>query len=1446
MKHTQDKGIDSYDFGTIRRRLKPLLLKKKVKMQELNDTQKPATVVPEKPYVDGLPNQAPNSPAKNPLVSYPQDASRAPSALSDAEAQADAYYEKFFGEPASQAPEEENPEQALEIEKVKNEEAIEEVKTLAKPKKVQKATSKNLKGILEGSKTLEVFEKAVELGGKSKNYLTGAGKYGADVFVEGLANTGVDILNFLRETGAINPELDEFRQFDSNIVTNEEKDKLTTGQKVIGEISSILFGVVGAGSMIGTFKRARRAGTIGKKLLVAGESMALGGVVDAVLIPTDQKNVANLLQEYPALRNVVFESLSIDDDDPKSEVRIKNLLVGAGLTGVADTVLRTAVTGVKLIKRVLKAQNSKPAKILQETVEGSHPTNVLNEADSSKEASKKAPKETDIDLEDLDKQEKAEIILNSKSLSEAETKIGVKETKRKVGQALDDSTEMSSSADYEGLANKYKSSTDINKVEGAEHLDVHKVDEATLRFYESLSEMGYKKVDLDKLRKEVEAGILRGKDPDLIDLSLIKEFHESAPSLSMPAIYKIVTTPFDKLPKKLQKAFRKWSGSKGTKSLEGLEIHDIRSAKALQKELESGTEALRKFLLTAENARIAEEAVAQEVAKLIARYNNMATRLSPAQHKAMIEQLDAFRQIFKKTRTVFSVAGKGLSEAQGAPLRGQGKSGLYKELADETTEPVPNMVQTLAERGASIDKDLKNLGQFESKQVSDFASEVLLSDMVSDDALKVLAQNPEDTYKAVVYGKSLFGDGVEEIKPKKTWIEKYKDFNNTVGDIIIGGYISGIHTKVIIPVSGTLNTVLSTVERDVIPSMIYGIKNGSSRVINKIFKNDLDGDFIPEKSKLLFALEDRRQAVKNATKNFFKNLTTRDDYSALKSINEGGEQGALGLSRMSAYQKGRYNIQSKLKEGETSQNIYTNKLMRGFMHIGDLALEGLDHLFGYKHLQSLDQFYSQINIGAEVKHRIYEDALKVYRREAKRLQGQGTKQSRAKAQKAFEKEINERAKKVMEYLDDPTIKELDPRDKRLLSESKKQIEGEVLLRDRDAKILGTDSNFNIGELSKMTSELLNYIPILGKPLGAFVGVLSSLGDQILQRVPVINYLNPAIRKQWKTQPTRAFAKTMTGLGVIGATVSHDLAESPYTDGLRVFPDKKDLLNFAQATGQYPRGVFYYNESDGRMYGFSRMDILGGLVSIGAYLNYYGDEFQDHESLTKFTVDFTTALMRNSPPGEFLMRASETLGFLSGLEQGQRNQNRFNNFINIGLINDIRNMVLEGDRPAELRRDRRGDLNASGQISEGSSVFNEGALPKTFDLTFHGFHNRLRGILQKDIIGRDDFYTPSHNWDGTVVKAPGFTLNQRTWDIGQNFLTEFGARWVNKALDTSSRYQRLNETLYEFTTAGFSQSIVPKNEAKLVLMPKCERRCDRYFKCLQREFRRSLVCESEYG
>lgn len=118
-------------------------------------------------------------------------------------------------------------------------------------------------------------------------------------------------------------------------------DPTTVGGQMAKGVVQFLAGMAGPAKAL----KVTRLGTVSRAAIA-------GAISDGTAFDPHEKGLANLIQEYPDLKNPVTEFLAVNKDDPKIIGRIKHMLEGAGAGALTDGFIKS----LRVIRAARKAR----------------------------------------------------------------------------------------------------------------------------------------------------------------------------------------------------------------------------------------------------------------------------------------------------------------------------------------------------------------------------------------------------------------------------------------------------------------------------------------------------------------------------------------------------------------------------------------------------------------------------------------------------------------------------------------------------------------------------------------------------------------------------------------------------------------------------------------------------------------------------------------------------------------------------------------------------------------------------------------------------------------------------------------------------------------------------------------------------------------------------------
>jgi len=137
--------------------------------------------------------------------------------------------------------------------------------------------------------------------------------------------------------------------------TLERPDSLVGG--LVEGITQFGLGLIPGLGMAGLLGKGGKLLNVSDKLLKTSKTLTTGVTADFVAFDAHEERLSDFLASHDVTRNVVTEYLSSDEDDGEFEGRMKNVLEGGALAGVAGALIK----GVKTLKKGRKLDGSEDA-----------------------------------------------------------------------------------------------------------------------------------------------------------------------------------------------------------------------------------------------------------------------------------------------------------------------------------------------------------------------------------------------------------------------------------------------------------------------------------------------------------------------------------------------------------------------------------------------------------------------------------------------------------------------------------------------------------------------------------------------------------------------------------------------------------------------------------------------------------------------------------------------------------------------------------------------------------------------------------------------------------------------------------------------------------------------------------------------------------------------------
>ena len=150
----------------------------------------------------------------------------------------------------------------------------------------------------------------------------------------------------------------EVKEGDYKMLEQRRFPQIYKPQTGVGEVTStvgqFVTGFLGPNKFL---KGKGLGGTLGKSTL---RGMTAGAIADFTFFNPHEGNLSNVLEEFnsPILNNTVTQYLSVDEDDSDLEARLKLMIEGVVLGGVASMVAYPMFVGIRAIKKANQAKKA--------------------------------------------------------------------------------------------------------------------------------------------------------------------------------------------------------------------------------------------------------------------------------------------------------------------------------------------------------------------------------------------------------------------------------------------------------------------------------------------------------------------------------------------------------------------------------------------------------------------------------------------------------------------------------------------------------------------------------------------------------------------------------------------------------------------------------------------------------------------------------------------------------------------------------------------------------------------------------------------------------------------------------------------------------------------------------------------------------------------------------
>lgn len=1173
---------------------------------------------------------------------------------------------------------------------------------------------KKLEGI--GKTIFKMLRERSGLPTKTHAYVGKTVAVAAERTLESVWNLGLDVGEFFN---LVAEKEKSSLPRDFNIVPKEWE---TPDKRIIGDIGVMFMGW-GAIRSVGFFKKLNEAAKLNKvtKGVNFTADAALGGLLDAILLkPEEEKvhgNIANLLNETPILNRFLWDNLTVQEDDTNLDIRIKNFILGGQFTLAADVLFEALSVGVKSLRTVTSKESSLTRKALE--MEGIKSSDDVAEKLSSKETDKvidsiknkeegllddikkpdtpkkpeggksegvtpEAPKETKADIE-----KKILEIPDAGKVNQLQEEI-TKLHNDKVTHLLRQQVEFGVADDIvndittsrEAVAQAYdKNLPELTRGRLKKYNDP-KLKEASIKNSVKKIQGGipdineYLDVPLDKiLRKNIDEGL----DLDSFPLhSFVEGFHEQLDYILKRGgahAMRDVTGFMTQYTRVMLNFSRKIGDVMLEKTTVGEVVKEIRDTYGTYFS-RSGLTTAKRISLEQTNTKVLGkmrglllENVINNFAKFRAfkesikhaKLNNLnpltKNRLVVLEDNFNIQLRDLERRINLYTNfdnainPIRSTAGKTLKNLDPASEKLKGVD--FNKLSAILTNPADLIYQQIEE----LDKAFKGFN---------------IKNLQSDEGTEIIEKSMREN--------------------KWDYISAVSDW---VGKLVVVNLVSGIKTKLFVPTAN-----LMTLSDALIQDFWKDIYNLPSRGFKYVGQNS---EFVQTLSSYLGQLKVAARDVpafvlghKKSYQMYGAGIRKKEMIDKIKSKYTKGKivyddkKMRQEISDLESDWKGTAFGRNVWEQwGEAHSNLFKNvktnhrkldQFMAGFANLFDITGKTLGIGHGIKLLQASDYGTRIIALPSMLRKRIKRNI-----ENQNRINIRLSKSSKERVQVLTQSEIDE---SVDLQLAVETARLEGGGSSKILKESMDDVD-RLTFMNSQVTIAGTTEN-NIGSGVRGIQSILGDIPLVGATFKAFTNVFLNGTDFIVQRIPLVSWANPDMRKLLSEGNYQEyFAKSMTGMSI-------GLGGAAY---LLLSGDKKiyhadtrqKKTSFRKLTGVSAYEPLVINSEDGTGYVLDELSPMGGLMSYWIKGLHYTDRFIDHKDFGVFMQDLLTLHIDTLSPFELLDKYEFMQDLVNDkVEFGYMSQRTVHNLLDAGIIRETRQYLSNRKEQAAIRS--KGQIN----------------------------------------------------------------------------------------------------------------------------------------------------------
>ena len=1115
----------------------------------------------------------------------------------------------------------------------------------------------------------------------------------AEDTVNSLLSFGPDLVNFFVDVGKFSPETlkgipgfedGELQPVEIDIVSDSHR---TPTKEFIADLGTLMAAWTGVAKATGLFKKWKNIKSSGDFLKVFGQDMLLNGLVDFVLIDTeDNENIVNFLNKYPGWDYLVYDGLAADEDDTALEKRFKNFFIGAQFGGSVELVA-AAVRGSMAFVKALRLKSKKSSGVFKASM------NAEGVGSSDDLVNKMTGGEKQLSLDEtpsaVKPSEGKPTAGQKKPETQVENKAKAKAVEDKLSQATGREQQLLFDLEQDYLKNDPYQTVNFVFKEGDEkrfkNLGVELMGEGRSSplkselleyqgtpFYKSLPQLD---ADVELFYFSIKEGL-----GDVGKYGIKEKLYESAKhGLN---IQKVDPEIFIAEISRIRDLYKDYSKNlKEIKINNAIDdflysVHPIPKQRDVLFEIDNLKERFQSS--RSELFRPSEDPeVLLKSPKEIETKQSLAHNISVAQKKQIDDLADLLKRSGITLRALKATNQKerylktinqiqelieeyGLFQA--AVYRNKSASGQLLKAMDVATPDQELLKMRLIRSGE------EKVNLYDRGAVAKIIGNPDLDMTLKIEKLLDLVESHNLDLKAVLKNGNL--EIMKDVKPENM----LRSTLDWLGNTLVMNLVSGVSTALDITLGNAGMGAIRITEaffEDVFSSL--GRAGRWARGYNLPQTNE---------SKALNRLVALFTDVPRAFKDSWDYFVNKKPLEKVPFYHASARQ---DLWRYMTNKQSPLVVASEAikKRMDTKLDVgVMDKLVRGMATFAQYLLNGAEMVVGYKRLRAMDIVLRNSLIESSIRN----EALRIVDAENMRRVAQGKKlltqkQLREKADIMTRQAIEESRVGVFNNL---ALKASE--DANLAS-----------MMSNKAAVIGSKAH-NLGGGVRAIQRQVRKIPGLGPIFTAFTHIGLNSANFRTRYIPGLNFLNPEIRDLWRDgYRAELLGKSMVGvtagLGVLWWQLTDKDPEMFHADT----PSKKKAMR--EIFGFSPYAPVQISSDGKTMHVLNESDPIGMLSSFWVKWNHYKDDWKDHKDFSVFMQDTLSMLLESVVPFDMLNRYKLLTDFFKEKsELGYASASTISNLLHAGILKEI-NSYVEGKKLNSLVQ-MSGEADPDYKIQQG--------------------------------------------------------------------------------------------------------------------------------------------------